>query len=480
MHEMTNGKPKGIVVAGLRGGGGKSVVAVGLVAALTRQGDAVAPFKKGPDYIDAGWLGLAAGRPCRNLDLHLMRPEEARASFVSHARDAVYALVEGNRGLYDGFDAQGSSSTAELARFLRLPVLLVVDCAKVTRTVAAMVLGCRALDPDLVIAGVLLNRVATDRQEGVVRQAVEQYTGVPVIGALPRYRGDFFPQRHLGVTPFQEHGDAAQAVTALGDFVAAHVDMDKVRAAMAPILSSSMNETVSVAASGSARDGQAGRAAGSGGASLALRAKIPIGVIRDAAFQFYYPENLEALEAEGAELITINALTAACLPEVSGLYIGGGFPETSARLLADNVSFRQSLRQAAENGLPIYAECGGLIYLGRSIRVDGESYPLTGVFPVDFTLAKKPQAHGYTEFVADRANPFFPEGFSAKGHEFRYSRVEQWGETPLVLAMKRGVGFAGGRDGLCRNNTLALYTHLHAVGTPEWARFFMDRVRRES
>lgn len=199
---------------------------------------------------------------------------------------------------------------------------------------------------------------------------------------------------------------------------------------------------------------------------------VRIGVLRDAAFQFYYQENLEALQEGGAELVMINALTAETLPnDLDALYIGGGFPETSARQLADNVSFRDSVRQAADEGLPIYAECGGLIFLGRSIILEGKEYPLAGVFPVTFSMSVKPQGHGYSAFIVDQENPFYPVGTEIKGHEFRYSVVESWDGKPedLALQMERGTGFQGKRDGLLKKNVLALYTHVLAPGTPEWA-----------
>ena len=443
---------RGIVVAGLSGGSGKSVAAVGLTAWLRGAGERVVAFKKGPDYIDAGWLGQAAGRPCYNLDPFLMPPEVLYSSFIRQAAAADVALIEGNRGLYDGVDAAGGFSTAELAVQLGLPVLLVVNCSKTTRTVAAMVLGCRELDKRLRIAGVILNQIATSRQEAVIREAVERYTGIPVVGVLPRQKQDIFPMRHLGVTPHQEAASVQTAIDHLAQIVAQHFDTAAIR---------NLLTEVAVAAppvvAQASHDGH----------------RVRIGVLRDRAFQFYYEENLEALREAGAELVLIDALSAAALPDgLDGLYIGGGFPETSARELAENSSFRESVRNAAERGLPIYAECGGLIFLGRAIVLDGTEYPLAGVFPVTFGMGKRPQAHGYSIFTADRVNPYYPVGTTIRGHEFRYSTVLQWEgrAEDLVLKMERGTGFMNGRDGLVKNNVLALYTHILAPGTPEWAK----------
>jgi cobyrinic acid a,c-diamide synthase len=440
---------KGIIVAGLGGGSGKSVVAVGLVAAYARQGHKVVPFKKGPDYIDAGWMQLAAGQPCYNLDPYLMDPEVIKHSFGLHSANADMAIVEGNRGLFDGVNVEGAYSTAELAVELNLPVLLVVDCTKTTRTVAALVLGCQKLDPRVTISGVVLNRLGTKRHESIVRQSVEHYTGIPVVGAVRRSKTDFFPQRHLGVTPFQEHEGADQVTGQLADMAEEYLDLSAIKNLMAEI------------------SGPGGKTE----TSSESRAKVRIGVLKDAAFQFYYPENLEALIDEGAELVEINAMTAEKLPELDGLYIGGGFPETSARRLSENSSFRHSVKQAADSGLPIYAECGGLIYLGESILLDGEEYPLAGVFPIRFGLHRKPQAHGYTELTVSGKNPFYEVGEKIKGHEFRYSEILSWQGKEAVLAfeMQRGVGFMGGRDGLVYKNVLALYTHIHSLSTPQWA-----------
>ena len=442
--------PRGLVVAGLGGGSGKSVVSVGLVALLAGMGHKVVPFKKGPDYIDAGWLSLAAGRPCFNLDPYLMDEDAMLASFAEHAAENDFVIVEGNRGLYDGVDASGTYSTAELSVRLGLPVLLVVDCTKTTRTVAALVLGCKLLDANVNIAGVVLNRIGSSRHEKIVREAVEKYTGIPVVGAIRRMKKNIFPMRHLGVTPFQEYDGSEEALQLLAETIDKSVRLADVEPLMAtPVMAPRQ------------------RNPGSNFTGKSVR----IGVIRDAAFQFYYPENLLALERCGAELVEINSMVAEELPDIDALYIGGGFPETSARLLSDNVPFRQSIRQRAEQGLPIYAECGGLIYLGEKITLEGEDYPLVGLFPVHFTLEKKPQAHGYSVLEARPGNPFYAQGVQIKGHEFRYSKVAAWSghADALGFDMKRGVGFIDGRDGLIYKNVLALYTHVHAVGTPQWA-----------
>ncbi len=461
---MTESGLRAAVIAGLSGGSGKSVITVGLAAAWRAAGKVVAPFKKGPDYIDAGWLQSGAGRPCYNLDPYLFSAEAIRASFYRRTVAADIAIVEGNRGLFDGVTAQGGYSTAELALQLELPVLLVVNCTKMTRTVAALVQGCIDFEPNMQVAGVILNQVATSRQEKIITEAVQLYTGVKVMGAVPRMKKDIFPMRHLGMIPYQEYDGTAEALDFLATVVREHLDLGSVEAAMRIV--------------GPAPDATALN--DSGKPDSVGAEKVRIGVIQDTAFQFYYPENLEALTRQGADLITINALDDQTLPNLDGLYIGGGFPETSAARLAANTSFRSSVKSAAEAGLPIYAECGGLIYLGKEIVIDDTRYPLSGVFDVVFGMSQKPQAHGYSIFVAAGDNPFYPTGYRSKGHEFRYSTVLAWhkGQENLALKMERGTGFSNGLDGLTRNNVLALYTHVHAEGTPEWAGFFVKRCRQ--
>jgi cobyrinic acid a,c-diamide synthase len=451
---------KGIVIAGLAGGSGKSVVAVGLAALWRQAGNIVAPFKKGPDYIDAGWLQCAARRNCYNLDPYLVSEDLITASFEQRSQGADISLVEGNRGLYDGVTPHGGYSTAALSLTLKLPILLVVNCSKTTRTVAAMVLGCMRLDERISIAGVILNNVATERQRRIISEAVEYYCGIPVLGSVPRMKKDIFPMRHLGMIPHQEYSGSEGAVHFLAETMKEHIDIPKVESMM----------------------GNVGRSQTFNGIDLLAKPEnrsVRIGILQDAAFQFYYSENLAALERCGAELVAVNAIKDECLEEVDGLYIGGGFPETSARELAANEPFRRSIREAAETGMPIYAECGGLIYLGTSIVIDNQEYPLTNVFAVRFGMSSRPQAHGYSVFNVDCSNPFYPVGSTVKGHEFRYSTIIEYQgrSTNLAFEMTRGTGFMNGRDGLTYKNVLALYTHVHAEGTPLWASSLVQKCR---
>jgi len=447
-----------LVISAIRGGLGKTTLSLGIIAAWRNQGKQVASFKKGPDFIDAGWLGAAAGRPCYNLDLFLMEEESIRRSFIRHSAGAEAAVIEGNRGLFDGVDGSGTYSTARLARLLDTPVVLIVDCTKSSSTVAAVVLGCRQFDPAVNLQGIILNNVSPGRHESVIRKAIEQSSGIQVVGSVPRMKRGEFPERHMGLTPFHEHPDVEKAIAVSAAVAEKYLDLPalwKIAGEAGPL--GAVEEPVGVPA----------------GADRAV-----VGVIRDKAFQFYYPDNLEALEQEGAVLREINALHDRELPSIDALYIGGGFPETQAAELAGNTSFTASVKAAVEEGLPVYAECGGLIYLGRSLKLGETVYPMTSVLPADFVLEKKPQAHGYTQLEASGPNPFFEMKQQVRGHEFHYSRILNIEELPgMAFTMKRGAGIDGAHDGLVYKNVLATYAHVHALGEPHWAKALVRRAR---
>ncbi|MFP4531507.1 MAG: cobyrinate a,c-diamide synthase [Desulfobacterales bacterium] len=445
-----------LMIAALRGGSGKTVVSIGIIAALTRQQKAVAPFKKGPDYIDAGWLATAANRHCYNLDHFLADPACVCRSFLAHAPAADFdiAVIEGNRGLFDGLDVDGTTSTASLAKLLQTPVILCLDCTKSTRTMAAVVLGCRHFDPAVNIQGVILNRVAGSRHERILRTSIEQHCGVKVLGAIPKLGQQDFPERHMGLIPTPEHTLVHHSIQVAAETVLRYVDLDELMrvaedAAAVPLTCTGAADCKPIA-SGPKRP--------------------RIGVIKDSAFQFYYPDNLEALVSAGADIIYISPLADTGLPDIDALYIGGGFPETHAPQLTDNLSFRKSLKSAADEGLPIYAECGGLMYLGERLVLD-RSYPMAGVLPIVFGFSKKPQGHGYTMVTVDSENPFYPVDMKLRGHEFHYSQVLEWrgSDQDMVFSMQKGRGIINKRDGVCYRNVLATYTHVHALGVPQWA-----------
>jgi cobyrinic acid a,c-diamide synthase len=445
-----------ITIGALKGGSGKTILSLGLIAAWREKGRRIAPFKKGPDFIDAGWLTFAAARPCHNLDPFMMNSKQIVQSFVSHSGDIDLSLIEGNRGLFDGLDVEGRCSTAELAKLLKTPVILIVDVTMASRTIAAVIKGCQAFDPDLNVAGIILNRVAGSRQEALITNAIEKYCGTIVVGSVPKLQEIVFPERHMGLVPYQESEHAEKAISWTRETVEKYLQLDAIwriasEAKVIEIEFKSQTPETTVKASNDSPQ---------------------IGFIRDKAFWFYYPENLEQLERMGAQLIEINAISQNSLPQLDALYIGGGFPEIQARALADNHTFRNALREEIEKGLPVYAECGGFMYLGKSLVVDGRTYPMVGAIPLEFVLGKKPQGHGYTILEVNESNPYYPVGEILKGHEFHYSRPVHTGDENMafVFKVRRGHGVDGERDGICMKNVLATFTHIHAAGNPRWAK----------
>jgi len=474
-----------IIIAALRGGSGKTILSIGIIAALNKLGKSIAPFKKGPDYIDAGWLALAADRPCYNLDSFLLSQKDNLQSFLYHSTNRRISVIEGNRGLFDGIDLEGSTSTAELAKLLQCPVVLCVDCTKITRTMAAVVMGCSLFDPDVMIKAVILNRVANRRHEKKLRDSIEHYCGIPVLGAIPKLDQQHFPERHLGLVPTPEHDWATGSIEAIAKIAEQHLDLNAILkiSQQAPAMKSE-DRSQRTEVRGQRAEGRGQRlevgirkfevkhAGLEPKSDIQTELTVPrIGIIRDSAFQFYYPENIDALSDGGAEVVFISPLKDQKLLELDALYIGGGFPETHAQQLADNKSFSRQLKALANDGFPIYAECGGLMYLGEKLVLEGNTYPMVGILPLEFSFYKKPQGHGYTIVTVEGENPYYDVGTEIRGHEFHYSRVSHWtgGETDLVFHMKRGVGIHKDRDGIVYKNVLASYTHVHALGTPGWA-----------
>lgn len=449
-----------IVVAGMAGDSGKTLVSMGITLLARGRGMEVAAFKKGPDFIDAAWLAWASGRCARNLDTHLMGFSDAVASFLRHGEQGSLNLIEGNRGLFDGLDSRGAHSTAELAKALQAPVLLVLNASKMTRTSAALVLGCRALDPGLNLGGVILNNIAGSRHESVLRESVETAAGVRVLGAIPRLPGDSpLPDRHLGLLPPQEHAALSGLSARIAEACSPHLDMEAILALArsAPPLARAEGEALPQAPPA-----------------------VTIGYLSDSAFTFYYPDNLEALARCGARLRPCSPLSGEPFPrDLDALYIGGGFPETHAEALSANGAWMEDLRTEAEGGLPVYAECGGLMLLSRAIHWRGQRFPMAGALPFEVEVLPKPQGHGYAALVVDRANPFFDTGVRLKGHEFHYSRI--MGSPDAVgtaCRVERGTGCFPGRDAVIQGAIWAAYTHLHALSSPEWAPALVARALR--
>ncbi|MBT3361597.1 MAG: cobyrinate a,c-diamide synthase, partial [Rhodospirillales bacterium] len=407
---------------------GKTTVSLGICAALTRLGHSVQPFKKGPDFIDPMWLSAASRRTCRNLDFNTQPDDEICGEFAHHHADARVSLIEGNNGLFDGTDVEGRNSNAAMAKLLGAPVLLVVNCAGMARSVAPLLMGYEAFDPDLRIGGVILNNVAGERHEGKLRAAVERYSDIPVLGTVRRDHSLRIAERHLGLVPTEEWGKAQTQIDAAADAIAGQLDLDALLA---------MADTANpVTATPSA-------------APAPRPTDVRIGVARDSAFAFYYPGDLEAMNAAGAELVYFNAMRDTALPDVDGLFIGGGFPETHIAALEANPSLRADIRKAIENGLPTYAECGGLMYLARQIEWQGSRGKMVGAIAADIVVGDKPRGHGLVLLRETGTAPWprisdnDPPG-EICAHEFHYSDVRHLdGDTVFAYQMARGYGTDG-------------------------------------
>lgn len=447
-----------VLVSATHKSSGKTTVAIGVCSALAGSGTAVAPFKKGPDYIDPLWLSLAAGRACRNLDYHCMDEESIRTLFARHAAPADVALVEGTKGLHDGVRVDGADSNAALAGAIGTPVLLVVDTHGMTRGIAPLLRGLTAFEPQVAVLGVVLNRVGGSRHGSKLAAAVERYTDLPVLGVLGREPDLAIEERHLGLVPANEAGGAAGCVHRIAARVRAGVDADRILALAA-----------------------AGPLAAPPRLPPPPRPDLRVAVVRDAAFGFYYPDDLDGLAAAGAEVVFANALEDAALPDVDALFIGGGFPECHLEALEANRSFRDSVRRRVAGGLPVYAECAGLMYLARRISWGARSAEMVGALPADVELCDRPQGRGYVvlEETGESPWPAAPGGAPRiPAHEFHHSRLTGLpADARFAYRVRRGHGIDGARDGLVHRNVLASYTHRRDVGPHAWTHRFVDFAR---
>lgn len=453
---------KTLVIAGTQSGVGKTILVVGLIAALRARGHVVQPFKVGPDYIDPSHHSLAAGRACRNLDTWMMPPERARSLFAQAARSADVALVEGVMGLFDGYGYDDEcGSTAQVAKLLQAPVLVVIDAAKVARSAAAIAVGFQRFDPEVRVAGFMVNRVGSENHGRGVAAAIQQATGLPVLGWLPRDESLAIPERHLGLIPSAEPGRWAEFVQAAAKALAKHVDIDGVLALGADLALPELCVQHERAATD----------------------RIVIAVARDEAFHFCYEENLTLLEEAGATLRFFSPLHDAALPAgTSGILLSGGFPEVFAQTLSANVGMHAALRNAHARGLPIYAECGGLMYLTEAITdLEGRTWPMAGLLPGRSVMTRR-LTLGYRQARASSGSWLLHEDESVRGHEFHYSI---WEDRPVdlpaayLLTPRDGAGTPR-PEGACVGSLWASYVHLHFWGKPELAQRFVTQARSAS
>ncbi len=463
-----------IYVAAAHKSSGKTSVSVGLTAALVKRGLAVQPFKKGPDYIDPIWLTRAAGRPCFNLDFFTQTRKEIINTFAGNLDKTDLGLIEGNKGLFDGVDIAGTDSNAALATMLAAPVVLVIDTGGMTRGIAPLVRGYQDFDAEVSISGVILNKVGGARHEAKLRGALERYTDVEVLGAIGRDKALEIPERHLGLIPANEASGETAAdlmIARLGDAISGGVNLDRI---------------IDIAATARLPAGMRGAVSAPPAGASTAGPDVKIAIARDAAFGFYYPDDLQAFERAGAELVPFDTLNDASLPEADALFIGGGFPETHLDALASNQALMGQIRRALNAGMPAYAECGGLMYLSRSIRWRGQSREMIGAIPAEVLVGEKPQGRGYMLIEATGKSPWPDSGDTrnrpANGipvHEFHYARLENLDDDPIfAYRVLRGTGIDGAHDGLVTGNILAGFAHHRNTAANPWVERFVSFVRK--
>jgi cobyrinic acid a,c-diamide synthase len=449
-----------ILISAAHKSSGKTTLSIGLCAALSHQGYQVQPFKKGPDYIDPMWLNQACGRACYNLDFNTQSTEEIKQTFFRQNPDADLHFIEGNKGLYDGVDPVGSDCNAALASLLDTPVVLIIDAQGITRGVAPLVIGYQQFDPNICIVGVILNKVAGDRHERKLREALKRYTSIPVLGAVRKSNDLFIDERHLGLVPSNEHQYSNSKIAVMRQHVEEQVDLDQLIGMLD--LKKTSNVRFQDQPDNSGRD-------------------LRIGIVQDSAFGFYYQDDLQAFHNHGARLIPVDLIKDEKLPELDGLFIGGGFPETHMKELSHNKAMRQSVDDAVQSGLPVYAECGGLMYLCRDINWHGETLPMAGALPASVVMHERPQGRGYVKLRETGCHPWIAgTGRIIPAHEFHHSSLQNIGdEVQFAYDVVRGQGIQDGKDGIVYKNTLAGYAHLRDTERKHWVSEFLSFVRKK-
>ncbi len=439
---------KKILISAPFGRSGKTSFSIGLTRALSRKGYTVQTFKKGPDFIDPSWLSMSSGRLCRNLDLFMMDKETILDSFIRNSSDADISIIEGAMGLYDGIDYLGTGSTAEIAKIIDSPILFVMPVQRITRSCAALIKGYVEFDNEIDIKGVILNKVARDRQKNLIINALEHYNLPDVLASFPKDDKRLsIPDRHLGLIPAKERLELNSVIDRFADAVDEHMNWDLffdiAKDSVEPI--------------GKLIDNIIG---------YDLLSDVKVGILQDISFSFYYPEVFDFLKMSGAKVEIINSLTDKRLPDIDVLYIGGGFPEVFAKELEGNDSLRRSIKEFGENNNPIYAECGGLMYLSDFIENDGNKYNMVGLLPFGIHMDKKPVGHGYEEVEVFEENPFFKKGTRIRGHEFHHSSVSMNRIEDIKFSMKvlRGNGIMNKLDGVVYKRVMASYLHIHPLG----------------
>ena len=456
---MADGCKTGFLIAGTASGVGKTIVALAVMAAFVRRGLVVQPFKGGPDFLDTGHHTRIAGRVARNLDTWMVSHEGNVEVLREGARGADVVVVEGMMGLFDGKSgATEAGSSAEIAKLLKLPVVLVIDASKSARSVAAVVLGFESFDPELPLAGVILNGVAGERHFRMLETAIVGRCATPILGWLPKEPAVVIPERHLGLRTAEESGSVEELRERLGGLAEAGLDLDRMLGLRCGL------ELVDVARE-----------------RREVKTGLRVGVARDRAFSFYYEDNFDLLREQGAEVVFFSPLRDDALPEgLDALYLGGGYPELYAAELAGNAGMRGSVREFAASGRPVYAECGGMMYLGTSLKTsDGAVHGMVGVYPFDVAMTARLVRFGYCTVEMTRDCLLGPKGTVVRGHSFHYSAIAD--TSGVEGCYKVGYSLSGKEEFegflVARGNVLASYVHLHFRANPAVAAHFVAAAK---
>lgn len=451
-----------LIIAGTGSGAGKTTVTLGLMKALAARGLRVQGFKCGPDYIDPTYHTAVTGRASRNLDAWMTSPEYVRTAFAKASTGQDISIIEGVMGLYDGKDPlSNTGSTAEIALVTQTPVLLVVDVRSMARSAAAIVLGFQQLEPELNIAGVIVNRCGSAGHYGIVKKAIEQMCGIPVVGWLKRDEELSIPERHLGLVPAIERGELESLFQRAADVLLEGTDLDAIMAIAAGAPSLDAWEDAETFADSSVHEKT----------QQTSEQRPTIAVARDAAFNFYYPDNLELLEEAGARLTYFSPLAGEGIPDdADGIYLGGGFPEEFAADIAANLGFLAGLKEAVRKGMPLFAECGGYMVLAETLTDrQGETHAMAGIVPADVQMQTKRAALGYREAHAVKSTFLMEQGEGLRGHEFHYSTMtyKEGVEIPFAYETKGLRGMKA--EGYAAGSVMAGYTHVHFGSNPNAA-----------
>ena len=458
---MNNSSTKGIVVAGTQSGCGKTTLSLGLMAAFADRGLKVAPFKVGPDFIDPGHHQRVTGRVSRNLDGWMLDRDTNRRIFVHSAAGADIAVVEGVMGLFDGYDGlTEAGSSAQMSKWMGLPVVLVVDASSMARSAAALVQGFENFDAQLNFAGVIFNRIGSRRHLQYLQEALKDTVRLPCLGGLARSEAITIPERHLGLVTREDFSTGAEWIAGLSKHISEAIDLDRLLSSAVEIDPESLPDA--------APTKQTGR-------------PVRVGVARDQAFCFYYQDNFDLLAACGAELVEFSPIDDITLPpDLGGIYIGGGYPELYADKLAANHSMRKAIRAVSRKGMPIYAECGGLMYIGKSLQdQQGQIHAMADCLPVQTRMLTRRRSLGYRQVTIERPTVLGSPGQILRGHEFHYSEISSASDTlERVYRITDRRGREKILEGYAAGNTLGSYVHLHFGSHPPTAAHFVDSCRR--